>query len=314
MRIQLVTYKGYTGHVAQEVVNEFQQVIISNGVEVESTSNLTRIVSLAIIRKTPRLVSWIPHIRRKDVKRFSIIIGPEFQKCLLAFLNSGNNSVYIFDAWPEVQATTEALFRSTGVKHAFFSSRYTAELFATKGLDCKTTWVPEGVTMANYRFNDYAAKDISVLAFGRRYEDYHKLIVDRLAWEEITYLYQKAPKEIVFPTRDKFVDGLARTKISICVPSSITHPEKAGKISTMTTRYLQSMASKCLIVGHMPEEMKTLFDYTPIIEIDWKDPAGQLTGILKNFESYIPLIEKNYTYVLDHHTWEHRWQTIRTLL
>ena len=314
MPIRLVTYKGYAGHVAQDTVNEFQQVIIEDGVEIEATANPTRVVSQALLRLIPRRLRSLSFYRRKGIKKFCIIIGHEFQKCLIPFLYNADNSIYIFDAWPAYQDRIENFLRVTRVRNAFFSSRYATELFAGKGLDCKMTWVPEAISAANYRFEDYVRKDISVLAFGRRYDAYHEKIVGRLEEEQISYLYEKVKKEIVFPTREDFVDGLARTKISICVPSSITHPEKAGKISTMTIRYLQSMASKCLIVGYMPEEMKELFDYTPIIEIDDNDPAGQLIGILQNFEDYIPLIEKNYAYIREHHSWQSRWRTIRATL
>jgi len=53
----------------------------------------------------------------------------------------------------------------------------------------------------------------------------------------------------------------------------------------------------------MPEEMKELFNYTPIIEIDLNDPAGQLIDLLNNFDSFIPLIEKNHEEVKSFHTW-----------
>ena len=52
--------------------------------------------------------------------------------------------------------------------------------------------------------------------------------------------------------RDAFIDGLARSRVSICVPSSVTHPERAGDIETMTIRYLQSMVSKCVVLGRAP--------------------------------------------------------------
>jgi hypothetical protein len=314
MRIRLVTYKGYAGHVAQDTVNEFQQVIIEDGVEIETTANPTRILSQVIFRLMPHRFQWLSFYKRKGIKKFCIIIGYEFQKCLVPFLYNADNSIYIFDAWPAYQDRIENFIRVMRIRNAFFSSRNAAELFAGKGLDCKMTWVPEAISAANYRFEDYARKDISVLAFGRRYDAYHQKIVDRLAEKNIPYLYEKVIKEIVFPTREDFIDGLARTKISICIPSSISHPGKAGKISTMTIRYLQSMASKCLIVGYMPDEMKELFDYTPIVEIDDNDPAGQLIDILKNFERYIPLIERNYAYIREHHTWESRWRTIRAAL
>ena len=56
----------------------------------------------------------------------------------------------------------------------------------------------------------------------------------------------------------------------------------------------------------MPEEMKYLFDYKPIVEINMDDPVGQINSILNNFELYIPLIEKNYKHVKEHHTWKER--------
>jgi hypothetical protein len=70
--------------------------------------------------------------------------------------------------------------------------------------------------------------------------------------------------------------GLANSKISICVPSDITHPERTGNISTITNRYLQSMASKCLILGKLPHDMLHLFDYNHIIEIDEENPVLQI--------------------------------------
>lgn len=309
-----MTYKGYTGHVAQDTVNEFQQVIINDGVETRSTSNPIRILSQALLRFMPGHLRRFSFYKRKGVKEFCIIVGKEFQKCLLPFLYNADNSLYIFDAWPTYQDRIENFIRATRVKNIFFSSRCATEIFSAKKLDCRIAWVPEGITVSDYRSIGYRQKDIGVLAFGRRYDAYHEKIVGRLEEQRVTYLYEKIKKEIVFPTRKEFIDGLARTKISICVPSSISHPEKAGKISTMTIRYLQSMASKCLIVGYMPDEMRMLFDYMPIVEIDNADPAGQLLDILKDFDSYIPFIEKNYAYIREHHTWERRWQAIRAML
>ena len=314
MRTALVTYKDYSGYVAQDTVNEFQKVILSAGVEQENTPNFTRLLSHVLLRVIPRRLGLLSVYKKNRVRKFCIIVGHEFQKCLFAFSNNASNSLFIFDAWPAFQDWIAYFIRTMRVRQVFFSSRSATELFSAKGLDCAFTWVPEAITPENYRFAPYAQKDISILAFGRRYDEYHNAIVDRLAQENITYLYEKVKAELVFGSREEFINGLARTKISICVPSSITHPEKSGGISTMTMRYLQSMASKTLIVGYMPEEMKTLFDYMPIVEIDRNDPAEQLLAILRDFDQYIPLIERNYDYIRQHHTWEHRWAVIRDAL
>ena len=74
------------------------------------------------------------------------------------------------------------------------------------------------------------------------------------------------------------------------------------------------MASKCLILGKLPDDMKYLFDYTPILEIDEENPIAQIELILANFEQYIPLIEKNYNNVKNFHNWENRVEKIETLI
>ena len=47
-----------------------------------------------------------------------------------------------------------------------------------------------------------------------------------------------------------------------------------------------------LIIGRMPEEMKQLFDYDPIIEIDMSDPCGQFGGARTGTELHAPDREK----------------------
>ncbi len=74
------------------------------------------------------------------------------------------------------------------------------------------------------------------------------------------------------------------------------------------------MASKCLIVGYVPDDMKYLFDYNPIIQIDMKNPKQQINDILKNFYKYIPLIEKNYIEVRERHQWKNRVAIIQSIL
>ncbi len=139
---------------------------------------------------------------------------------------------------------------------------------------------------------------------GRKWNEYHDKI--KSIETKFVYKYEKQAGQIIFKTRDEFLEGLANSKISICVPSDITHPERTGKISTLTNRYLQSMASRCLILGKLPYDMQFLFDYNPIIEIDEENPIEQINSILENYASYIPLIEKNYEIVVKHHNWNAR--------
>ena len=92
------------------------------------------------------------------------------------------------------------------------------------------------------------------------------------------------------------------------------HPERAGDVETMTTRYLQSMVSKCLVVGHAPAEMIGLFGYNPVVEMEMHRAGEQLLEILERYEEYVPLIERNFEAVLSSHTWQERWARMSRVL
>ena len=82
----------------------------------------------------------------------------------------------------------------------------------------------------------------------------------------------------------------------------------------MTVRYLQSMASKCLVLGHAPAEMKDLFGYNPVVEIEMDRAAEQVLALLADYDSYLPMIERNYALVTSEHTWDRRWERMSSLL
>src|SRR5690606_35892243 len=90
----------------------------------------------------------------------------------------------------------------------------------------------------------------------------------------INYVYPEN-ENLIFELESNLIDSLARAKISLCFPKSVTHPEIANSISKVTMRYFQSMASKSLILGKAPADMKELFDYNPVIEIDEAAPVKQ---------------------------------------
>jgi len=245
---------------------------------------------------------------------FVVLMGLEFRKCFPHFMHSGRKSIYLFDAWPRGHELIAEFVNYWKIDHVFLTSSQAAKRLSASGRSCIYSWIPEGINPELYRQCAYSDKDVDVLQLGRRYDAHHERIARALEQDRRVYLYEKVKGEIIFPTRKEFIDGLARTKISICVPSSITHPERAGDIETMTVRYLQSMVSKCLILGHAPEEMISLFGYNPVVEIDMSDPIRQIRSLLDNFADYIPLIEKNFMAVVEHHTWYQRWRSIASVL
>ncbi len=255
--------------------------------------------------------SWLGYL---DRQYFAVLMGtPRFARCMPHFMLPARKGVYLFDAWPEFQERIVLFINKFSVDCVFISASQAAASIQER-VEASVRWMPEGIEPAQYRQRPLPEKDIDVLQLGRRYDAYHERIVGDLSRSGRTYLYEREKGEMVFPAQREFAQGLARSKISICVPLSMTNPNRARGVETMTLRYLQSMVSRCLVVGHAPEEMVRLFGYNPVVEIDDADPAGQLADILANMDRYAGLIARNQRAVLENHTWRNRWHSMAEIL
>lgn len=261
-----------------------------------------------------RLMFFLKFIKffnnKKQTISFSLLMGSSFGSLIPHVFFSNSNYAYMYDAWPRFHDDIMKKAKKMNIKMIFFSSHQVTKLFNKLDSGIKGTWIPEGIKVEDYSFVPFNLKEIDVLEFGRKYDVYHDKIVTVLKANDYLHLFEKQRGDVVFKSRLDFLNGLAKSKISICIPSNITHPERAEGISCMTLRYLQSMASKCLIVGILPDEMKYLFDYQPIIEIDVENASSQILDILANYESYFPLIERNYAEIQKFHTWDIRLEEI----
>lgn len=319
--IKLIVTRQKYYHVSLDSVDEFENSI-SVHPEVKRINNnvcLSKILYVMYnklkkvlpIKHIPRLANKNTHIGKDGF--FIILMGCNFKECMPFFLFCRSKSIYLFDAWPNTHETIINFVNDLAINNVFCSSFTAAEMLSKYKSNCKFYWVPEGINLHEYNYYPYNDKNIDVIQIGRKYDLYHKQIVEFLDEMQKTYLFEKVKGEIIFPTRQMFLDGLARSKISVCFPCAITHPERAMGIETMTIRYLQSMAAKCLIVGKAPTELIKLFGYNPVINADINNSKEQLSFILSNYNTYLPLIEKNYNN-LSNHTWSKRWQQIERLI
>ena len=218
---------------------------------------------------------------------------------------------YCFDCWPNEYGRWTSFFQRHRVRLAFFSARQSAEHFAAELPAMQAVWLPEATDPLDYcASRSLSERDIDVLELGRKYDQYHDKIVDSLARAGRCHLFERVKGEIVFPDRAGLIAGMGRSKISVCFPSSQTHPERSGSVETATHRYFESMASKCLILGHAPRELTDLFGYNPVIEVRWGSECAQIEDVLRNPGSYQDLIERNYCRLLEVGTWESRIATM----
>jgi Glycosyl transferases group 1 len=252
----------------------------------------------------------IPRLKTSKNINFAVVMGPDFGQFLLSRLRGDEIVLYMMDAWPNYHTRIAKGIQLLGIKTIFFSSSQVAEIFKAKGILKHAIWLPEAVRIEKYTAKPMQERNIDVLNFGRKWDLHHNLIYQALQDNNISYLYEKIKGVLIIPDRDAFIAALSDAKITICVSSNITHPERSGEICTITMRYFQCMAAKTILLGRAPQELIDLFGYNPVIEIDMENPFLQIQSILNNPDAYTTLVEKNYETVKSKHTWENRWLQI----
>ncbi|MFB6258359.1 MAG: glycosyltransferase [Flavobacteriales bacterium] len=240
---------------------------------------------------------------------FAVLMGVDHIRKVFPYFHhkARKKGSYVFDCWPSKYERMAEEVERYGIDPLFLSSWEAARAMKERLPDHpRILHIPEGIDPSPYRPAPFEEKDIDVLQFGRKHPSYHAALKEGLEDPSISYLYEEEKGELLFPDLDDFIRGLGRARISVCFPASDTHPGISGGVSTLTQRYLQSMLSKCLVVGSMPEDAKGLLPDDAVIEADREDPAGQVRRLLEDFEDHIPLIERNYELVLRKHTWSER--------
>ena len=223
--------------------------------------------------------------------------------------------VYAFDCWPALYGRWERFFRRHRMRVAFFSARDSAAHFAKALPHMESVWLPEAVEASAYDGGKpLERRSIDVLELGRRWDAYHDKIVAPLARAGRVHKFQPPTAALLFPTPAELVAGFADAKVSVCFPSSMTHPQRSGRVETVTHRYFESMASRCIIVGHCPAELETLFGYNPVVEADLDDAPGQIEAILGAPEAYAALVERNHARLMEVGTWDARVATLLAAL
>jgi hypothetical protein len=240
--------------------------------------------------------------------------GPVFVACMrhsesriLPFAYWTEIIPYCFDCWEPEYDGWHSFFLRHRIRLAFFSARQSAQYFADlmPGMTC--SWVPEATDPAYYDpQRKLVERDIDVLELGRKHDGFHPKIVKYLIARRRTHLFEKVKGEVLYGDRRSLADGLGRSKISVCFPCSQTHVERAGSVETVTHRYFESIASKCILLGHCPSELAELFGYNPVIEVELGREVEQIESILSSLDSFQNLVERNYARLLQVGTWQNR--------
>jgi len=220
-----------------------------------------------------------------------------------------------FDCWPKDYELWFDLFCRHRIRLAFFTARQSCEYFQKRLPQMSCHWLPEAADPTEYQSsNSMVERSIDVLELGRKSEQYNSAIQEPLERAGFIHKFRTVGQRRIFPTKSDLMAAWADTKISICFPKIMTDPEKSGGIETVTFRYFESIASRCLIVGHCPEELKSLFGYNPVVEADMDNPSQQILTILCKIDSYQWFVEKNHQRMLEVGSWDVRVKTMVSTL
>lgn len=196
---------------------------------------------------------------------------------------------FIWDCWPCYYDKMEAWFNRHKTRTAIFTSRMEMAEMQKRCPQVKMFWCPEAVDTSNYKKGKpLTERSINLLEFGRSNER----VLGRLSIDNHVCTYVDG--RFIY-SNEELYEAMGDAKITICLPKSMTHPDIAQGIETLTQRYWEAMLSGIIIIGHAPQELLEVCGYNPVIELN-EDSAATMSlieDILANVDKYQPMVNKN---------------------
>lgn len=212
--------------------------------------------------------------------------------------------MYAWDIWADNIHLWQEPLKRYNIAGVITTSSDAASLLASALPTIPIRVVLEAATISEFGGSrPLVDRSISVLEMGRRHEGLHLAL--RKGLPRATHRFQEASRPI-FPSRADLLRALEDAVISVCIPRSITHPDQAGPVCSVTHRYFESMAAGAIVLGTAPPELVELFGYDPVVGVDWRDPARQVRSILADRARYQPLVDRNLATVREKGDWTAR--------
>jgi hypothetical protein len=248
----------------------------------------------AIIRSWPRRPILVP------------LMGARLPFLYWASLH-GTPVPFCWDVWqPQWKIWTSCL-QNLKPRLVFATAGESAEFLDAVLSETRVAHVPEATKTNVYKpASPLVRRRIKLLELGRRHEKWHEAITKQLLEANFEHVYQRGGKRLIFSTEASLHNGLADTAVLACFPSSDTHPNRSGRVETLTHRYLEGMASGCLLIGKAPGELIDLMGFNPVVEVDWERPAQQILELLTDIQKWQPHVNRTLNRVVEVGDWSLR--------
>lgn len=217
---------------------------------------------------------------------------------------------FIWDCWPCYYDKMERWLKKHKVKTAVFTSSQEMAEMQRRLPEIRMIHCHEAVDSSLYKEGKVlGGRRIDLLEFGRSNEK----ILGQGKMKDINHICTKVNGSFIYNNVELY-EAMGDAKICICLPKSMTHPDIAQGVETLTQRYWECMLSRTIILGHAPKELIDFIGYNPCIEIDIEDPRKQIRDILSHIQDYQGLVDKNRKTALAHSDWKSRMKELMSIL
>ncbi len=205
--------------------------------------------------------------------------------------------LFVWDCWPKYFEKMCCWMKEHQVRTAIFTSSQTAERMRQRFPEMNIMYCPEAVDITFYKQGkSLKERSIDLLEFGRGSH------IDFKENKKFRYVCTKMNGEYTY-TNEQLYEAMGDTKVTIALPRSITQPEMAGDIETLTQRYWECMLSRMVMVGYAPKELVDLIGYNPVINLDKERATEQIQYILAHIDDYQELVDRNCETALHLGSW-----------
>ena len=221
---------------------------------------------------------------------------------------------FVWDCWPRYFEKMCHWMKKHQVRTAIFTSSQTAERMRQRFPEMNIMYCPEAVDSSLYhQGKSLKERSIDLLEFGRGSGIDFNENDNKNGSKKICYVCTKVNGKFTY-TNSQLYKAIGDAKVTITLPRSITQPEIAGDIETLTQRYWECMFSRMVMVGKAPKELTELIGYNPVLDMDKEHVCEQILDILAHIEDYQEMVDRNREIALHLGDWNIRIHKVITWL
>ena len=217
---------------------------------------------------------------------------------------------FIWDCWPCYFDKICSWFKKHDVRTAIFTSSQVATLMQEKFPPMNIMYCPEGIDVQRYMAGkSLVGRGVDLLEFGRS----NKRVLKIAFPDSLNHVCTRRNGAFLY-TNEQLPELFGNSKVALALPRSMTQPDVAGNIETLTQRYWENMLSRIVMIGHAPKELVELVGYNPVIELDMENPNEQILDVVRHIDRYQELVDKNREVALERGGWVQRMRGVMDFL